>query len=278
MRIIKILLLSSLLAVLSFSAWIYYPQYQINKIKQENAPTVENTNKLTYIDYYKTIPGSTINHLALGDSIIRGYNIPEEENFVSQFSSQLSVETGKQVISNNVGVIGITSDRLNQYVQDGLYDEAIKEADLITVNVGGNDILKLVKKSDIYSALKSFDSLQTDFSQNLAEITTKIGELNPSATIVLLELYNPMPADHQFYSLADKLLPKWNLMIYEAAKGTGSSIVVQTTNVINSDNLEYLSSDGVHPNYSGNTAISSQILQQFQQQNKADAVLANRQN
>ncbi|UYZ24233.1 GDSL-type esterase/lipase family protein [Mesobacillus jeotgali] len=278
MKIIKILLLSSLLAVLSFSAWIYYPQYQINKIKQENAPTVENTNKLTYIDYYKTIPGSTINHLALGDSIIRGYNIPEEENFVSQFSSQLSVETGKQVISNNVGVIGITSDRLNQYVQDGLYDEAIKEADLITVNVGGNDILKLVKKSDIYSALKSFDSLQTDFSQNLAEITTKIGELNPSATIVLLELYNPMPADHQFYSLADKLLPKWNLMIYEAAKGTGSSIVVQTTNVINSDNLEYLSSDGVHPNYSGNTAISSQILQQFQQQNKADAVLANRQN
>lgn len=278
MKIIKILLLSSLLAVLSFSAWIYYPQYQINKIKQENAPTVENTNKLTYIDYYKTIPGSTINHLALGDSIIRGYNIPEEENFVSQFSSQLSVETGKQVISNNVGVIGITSDRLNQYVQDGLYDEAIKEADLITVNVGGNDILKLVKKSDIYSALKSFDSLQTDFSQNLAEITTKIGELNPSATIVLLELYNPMPADHQFYSLADKLLPKWNLMIYEAAKWTGSSIVVQTTNVINSDNLEYLSSDGVHPNYSGNTAISSQILQQFQQQNKADAVLANRQN
>ncbi|MBT2644204.1 hypothetical protein J7I80_18315 [Bacillus sp. ISL-41] len=278
MKIIKILLLSSLLAVLSFSAWIYYPQYQINKIKQENAPTVENTNKLTYIDYYKTIPGSTINHLALGDSIIRGYNIPEEENFVSQFSSQLEVETGKQVISNNVGVIGITSDRLNQYVQDGLYDEAIKEADLITVNVGGNDILKLVKKSDIYSALKSFDSLQKDFSQNLAEITTKIGELNPSATIVLLELYNPMPADHQFYSLADKLLPKWNLMIYEAAKGTSSSIVVQTTNVINSDNLEYLSSDGVHPNFSGNTAISTQILQQFQQQHKADAVLANRQN
>jgi lysophospholipase L1-like esterase len=277
MKIIKFLLVSSLLALLSFSAWIYYPQYQINKMKQENAPTTEKTNKLTYIDYYKTIPDSTLNHLALGDSIIRGYRIRDDENIITQFSTQLSVETGKQVLSQNEGVIGITSERLNVLVQDGLYDEAIKEADIITVNVGGNDILKLVKQSDIYSALKSFDTLQEGFSQNLAEITSRIGELNPSATIVLLELYNPMPADHQFYSLADKLLPQWNLMIYEAANSTSSSIVVQTTNIINSKNLEYLASDGVHPNPSGNTAISSQMLKQFQEQHKADAILANRQ-
>lgn len=278
MKIFKILIMTTVLAFLSFSAWIYYPQYQLNKMKQETMPTVEKTNKLTYLDYYRTSSDSTINHLALGDSIIRGYHIPEEENFISQFSNQLGIETGKQVVSQNEGIIGITSDRLNLLVQDGIYDEAIKEADLITLNVGGNDILKLVKKSDIYSALKSFDSLQKGFSNNLSDITAKISEVNPSATIVFLELYNPMPTDHQFYSLADKLLPKWNLMIYEAAKGTTSSIVVQTTNVINSDNLEYLSSDGVHPNPSGNTAISSQILQQFQQQHKADAVLANRQN
>lgn len=277
MKIIKILLTTTLLAVLSFSAWLYYPQYQINQMKQESAPSSEKNNKLTYIDYYRTSSDSTINHLALGDSIIRGYHIPEEENLISQFSTQLGAETGKQVVSQNEGIIGITSDRLNRLVQNGVFDEAIKEADIITVNVGGNDILKLVKKSDIYSALKSFDSLQEGFSENLFEITTRIEELNPTATIIFLELYNPMPADHQFYSLADKLLPKWNLLIYEAAKETTSSIVVQTTNVINSDNLEFLSSDGVHPNLSGNTAISAQMLEHFKQY-KADAVLANRQN
>ncbi|MBT2679458.1 hypothetical protein J7E38_10630 [Bacillus sp. ISL-35] len=276
MKIIKYFLLLSLISALSISAWIYYPQYQLNKMKQESAPVTEKTNKLTYIDYYRTSPDSTINHLALGDSIIRGYRISEEENFISQFSSKLGVETGKQVISQNEGIIGITSERLNVLVQDGVYDEEIKEADLITLNVGGNDILKLVKKSDIYSALKSFDSLQGGFSKNLTEITTRIKELNPAATIVFLELYNPMPTDHQFYSLADKLLPKWNLMIYETAKETPYSIVVQTTNVINSENLQYLSTDGVHPNPLGNTAISNQMLEQFQQQHKADAVLANR--
>ncbi|RSD25575.1 GDSL-type esterase/lipase family protein [Mesobacillus subterraneus] len=278
MKIIKYLLLTMLLAVLSVSAWIYYPQYQINKMKQETAPKVEKTNKLTYIDYYRTSPDQSIHHLALGDSIIRGYRIADEENFISQFSAQLGNETGKQVVSNNEGIIGITSERLYHLVQEGMYDEAIKEADLITVNVGGNDVLKAVKQSDIYSALTSFDSLQKSFSENLTGISARIHELNPSATIVLLELYNPMPADHQFYSLADKLLPKWNLKIYEVAKATPSSIVVQTTNVINSNNLHYLSPDGVHPNPIGNTAISAQMLEQFQQQHKADAVLANREN
>ncbi len=278
MKIIKYLLITSLIAALAFSAWILYPQYQIYQMKQESAPTVEKANKLTYMDYYRKFPGSTINHLALGDSIIRGYHIGEKENFISQFSLRLADDTGKKVVTQNEGIIGITSERLNRLIQDGVYDEAIKEADIITVNVGGNDILKLVKKSDIYSALKSFDTLQKGFSKNLTEISSKITELNPSATIIYLELYNPMPADHQFYSLADKLLPKWNLMIYEVAKETPSSLVIETTNVINSENLQYLSSDGVHPNPTGNTAISIQMLEQFQQQHKADAVLANREN
>lgn len=278
MKFIKYLLLFSLLAVLSISAWIYYPQYQINKLKEESIPQVEKTNKLTFLDYYRTSTDKTINHLAIGDSIIRGYQIAEEENLVNQFSVQLEQETGKQVVSNNEGIIGITSEKLNQLVQDGLFDEAIKEADIVTVNVGGNDVLKAVKKSDLYSALRSFDSLQSGFTDNLTAIASKIGELNPTATIVFLELYNPMPADHQFYSLADKLLPKWNIKIYEVAKETPSSVVVQTTNVINSDNLQHLSTDGVHPNPTGYTAISQQMLEQFQTQYKPEAVLAKREN
>ena len=87
-----------------------------------------------------------------------------------------------------------------------------------------------------------------------------------------------MPADHQFYSMADKLLPKWNIKIYEVAKKTPASMVIQTTKVINSDNLQNLSSDGVHPSPSGYTAISEQIVEQFKVQYKEETVVANRQN
>lgn len=278
MKIIKYLLLFSLLIALSVSAWIYYPQYQINKLKEESTAGIKSTNKLTYIDYYRTSEDKTINHLALGDSIIRGYRIPEEENLISRFTVQLEQQTGKQIVSNNEGIIGITSGKLNEKIQEGVFDEQIKDADIITLNVGGNDVLRAVKKSDLYSALKSFDELQSSFSENLTDITTKIGELNSAATIIFLELYNPMPADHQFYTLADKLLPKWNIKIYEVAKKTPSSVVVQTTKVINSENMQNLASDGVHPSPSGYTAISEQMLDQFQNQYKQEAVVANRQN
>lgn len=275
MRIIKYLLLLSLLIVLSVSAWIYYPQYKLNKMMEQSTAKVTNTNKLTYLDYYRESHDKTITHLALGDSIIYGYRVAEKENLVTQFSDQLHVQTGKQVLTNNRGIIGITSQKLNQLVQEGNFDEEIKEADIITVNVGGNDVLRAVKKADLYSALKSFDSLQTNFSENLSGISEKISQLNPDATIVFLELYNPMPADHQFYSLADKLLPKWNLMIYEVANNTPSAVVVQTTKVINSDNLQNLYSDGVHPSISGYSAISNQMLEQFKTQYKEEAVVAN---
>jgi lysophospholipase L1-like esterase len=276
MKIIKYLLLLSLLIAISVSAWIYYPQYQLNKMKEESVAVSTNTNKLTYLDYYRTSSEQTIRHLALGDSIIRGYRVAEEENLVTQFSTALQEQTGKQVVSNNQGIIGITSEKLSQSIQEGSFDADIKEADIITVNVGGNDVLKAVKKADIYSALTSFESLQSGFSSNLSAISGKIHELNPSATVVFLELYNPMPADHQFYSLADKLLPKWNLKIYEVAKETPDAVVVQTTRVINSDNLHHLYSDGVHPSISGYSAISQQMLEQFANQYKEEAVLANR--
>lgn len=276
MRIIKYLLLLSLLMVMSVSAWIYYPQYQLNKMKEESTSKVTNANKLTYLDYYRKSDNRALTHLALGDSIIHGYRVTEDENLVTQFSHKLQEETGKQVTTSNRGIIGITSQNLNQLIQDGYFDDEIKEADIITVNVGGNDVLKAVKEADLYSALKSFDNLQTGFSENLSSISSRINELNPDATIVFLELYNPMPADHQFYSLADKLLPKWNLKIYEVAQNTPASVVVQTTKVINSDNLQNLYTDGVHPSIAGYTAISNQMIEQFKNQYKEEAVVANR--
>jgi lysophospholipase L1-like esterase len=74
------------------------------------------------------------------------------------------------------------------------------------------------------------------------------------------------------YTLADKLLPKWNLKIYEVAQQIPSSIVVQTTKVINGDNIQNIAPDGVHPNPNGYTAITEQMLKQFAKEYRRQAV------
>jgi len=248
------------------SAWYFYPQYQINKLQKAAAMSAKNKHRkvTSYLQYFAKMKAPKINHLAIGDSVIKGIGANQQEDFITQFSKDLKHATGKTVISSNEGIPGITSTELNDLIQQGKFDDEIKGADIITVNVGGNDILRLAKQKNIYQAIQSFRTLQNDFENNLMQITTHINRLNPKATLVYLELYNPLNPNNQFYGLANKLLPKWNINIYKAADQIHSSIVVETSKVINDKHLQYLSSDGVHPNSKGYLAISRKMFYEFQ--------------
>ncbi|MBV7504509.1 hypothetical protein KW850_04410 [Bacillus sp. sid0103] len=272
MKIVKYLCVFVLLIGLGITAWIYYPQYQIHQMKKHTVAVSKNADQTSYLNYYRNAKTSQLHHLAIGDSIIRGVGAGKNENFVSLFSSQLAEQTSKQIVSQNEGINGITSNELNNLVQEGRFDEAIKQSDIITINVGGNDILRIANGQDIRTVLQSYDQIQTSFSKNLLDISAKITHLNPKATIVFLELYNPLPPDNQMYGVADKMLPKWNLHIYEVANKVPGSIVIETTKVINGNHLQNLSPDGVHPNFAGYTAISEQMMYQFKHQSRKSPV------
>ncbi|WP_203362549.1 GDSL-type esterase/lipase family protein [Bacillus sp. REN10] len=248
--------------VIGLSIWIYYPKYKINQM-QEEAVTVASPQAFTYIDHFRMLDQTYLNHLAIGDSIITGIGAEGEENFVDHFSKELEEQTNKHVITQNEGIPGVSSSQLNALVQKGTFDQQIKDADLITINVGGNDILQTMEGVDYQKVFQSFDSMQSTFMNNLTEIAEKIRETNEEATIVFLEMYNPLEQNHEFYAVADQLLPKWNVKIYELANSLDYSLVMQTTKVINSQHQQYLSADGVHPNSLGYAALSKQMLKQL---------------
>ncbi|KAB7704232.1 hypothetical protein F9802_18245 [Bacillus aerolatus] len=251
-----------IVAVIAVSLWLYYPVYQIQQMKEEAVPSSAQA-ALSYVEYFSKLDQDQLTHLAIGDSIITGIGSEEEESFVSHFSRQLQKQTGKSVELQNEGIPGINSTDLNALVQKGEFDEQIKQADLITINVGGNDILEALYEGDYQSVIQNFDSMQSTFTQNLDAMSKAIKQANPDATIVFLEMYNPLKQDHEYYSLADQLLPKWNVKIYEIAHQLNHTIVLETTKVINSRHLQYLSADGVHPNSLGYQALSKQMLKQL---------------
>lgn len=272
MKIVKYLFVFVLLIGIGISAWIYYPQYQIHQMKKQTVAVSNSSDQISYLNYFRNAKSAQLHHLAIGDSIIRGVGAGKDENFVSIFSSKLAEQTSKKIVSQNEGVNGITSSELNDLVQEGRLDNSIKHADIVTINIGGNDILQIAKGQDIRTVFQSYDQIQTSFSKNLSDISAKITMLNPKATIVFLELYNPLSPDNQMYPLADKMLPKWNLNIYEVARNVPGSIVIETTKVINGDHLQNLSPDGVHPNFAGYTAISEQMMYQFKHQPRKSPV------
>lgn len=274
MKVFKYILLFLCLISISVMAWIYYPQYQINNMKKDKESTEVSTEikSLSYIDYFREFDKEEIYHLALGDSVISGVGANPDENLVTQFSEELGMQTQKKVHQQNEGIKGITSTKLNELVQAGTYDELIKKSDIITINVGGNDILNVALAGDYASAFQVFDTLQKTFSLNLSDISDRVHQINPKATIVFLELYNPLHPEDDLYSLADPLLPKWNVHIYKIASEYPSSIVVETTKAINGNNPTYLSTDGVHPNGLGYTAIADLMLEEFKNKKKITSI------
>ncbi|OCA87543.1 hypothetical protein A8F94_06675 [Bacillus sp. FJAT-27225] len=272
--VIKSFIIVAAVIVLGIAGWFYYPQYQIQQMKKQSLEASQDGSIPTYIDYFSKSENESLYHLAIGDSVIRGYGVGQHQNLVSEVSAELERQTGKQVSFNNEGINGITSTELKQLVYSGQYDGQIKKSDIITVNIGGNDVLRTIKKQrhDIPSAFKAFDTLQVNFSENLGDIVGRITEINPNATIVFLELYNPVSPDMGYYTLAEKLLPKWNINIYKTAQTIPGSIVVETSKVINGENLQNLSPDGVHPSQLGYKAIASLIIEQFRTSPKKAAV------
>jgi lysophospholipase L1-like esterase len=266
MKIIKNLLVFTLIISIGILGWLYYPQFQIHQIKNQTVEVNTDTGKVSFLNFFRHTKAPEISHLAIGDSVIHGVGADQNKDLVYQFSNNLALQTHKKIHYQNEGINGITSSELQDLIQSGRFDEKIKNSDIITINVGGNDILQMVNGNNIYNAIQKFDQLQAGFSNNLSNITSRIHRINPKATIVFLELYNPLSPSDQFYPIADKLLPKWNLKIYEVANHYASSIVVETTKVINGEKLSNLAPDGVHPNSAGYTAISEQMMYQFKHQ------------
>lgn len=274
MKLFKYLAVFVLIIGLGIAGWLYYPKYQILKMQRQAVEVNSHVPQVSYINYFKKTTRDELYHLAIGDSIVRGVGALKNENFVYQMSTKLEQETNKKIHFQNEGINGITSTDLNELVQEGRFDEEIKKADIVTINVGGNDLLRAAKKQSLQTVIQTFSQLQSDFSKNLTDIAAKIHSVNPDTVIIFLELYNPLSPDDSMYALADPLLPKWNLKIYEVAKEFPASIVVETTKVINGKHLDHLSPDGVHPNSAGYTAISEQILYQLGNQYLTEQALA----
>ncbi len=80
---------------------------------------------------------NTTTYLALGDSITAGLglNDPDTESFVALFGNEIGATT------INYGVSGLTADTLAETLATGEYDTYLSMVDVVTITIGGNDLL-----------------------------------------------------------------------------------------------------------------------------------------
>lgn len=192
-------------------------------------------------------PPAAINYLILGDSIAAGtdngsikaaiqhqintnsslttlltqlplllsspdqYLVGNDYRYTYQFKDYLKEKTGSDVNMTDLSVAGYTTaDLLTQVTGK---EDVISAADVITISIGGNDILVAGADSGFsYINTSKFGEIQTTVQANLDETLAFIREKNPNAKILLMNFFNLYSPDemsldsYNLYNQADDFL------------------------------------------------------------------------
>ncbi len=194
-------------------------------------------------------------YTALGDSLAVGL-LTLGSGYVNQYSNWLVENRYPQGIKLiNLGTSGWKSgDILKALQEDSFYMESIRSADILTLDVGGNDLLG----SDFTT--QSLKLALKEYRRNLMVILSKIRELNPTAPFYIMDIYNPYPIGHSRRLLADSWIPNFNREIYSAASNPAFRItgLAEVYTAFQGHEAEYTwvgKLGDVHPNSLGHQII-----------------------
>lgn len=215
------------------------------------------------------IEAKDVKYLALGDSLTRGVG-DETQDFGYTIRLQKELEKWpavKQVELDNRGKNGRRSDQLLALLQKGHYDEEIADADLITLTLGGNDVMKVVKKH-LFSMQKSmFDKALPKFMVNYEEIMEEIRMRNPEVPIILVGFYNPFSIIVDETTPFDPIINEWNIEIEKMAQQDENACFVSIEDLFISNEDMVYHVDFFHPNSAGYERMTRRIIETMQQCN-----------
>lgn len=174
--------------------------------------------------------------LILGDSVAYGYGTKEG---IAKYLKESF--PGSKVI--NLGINGLTSDGLSDRLLSGKWDQHLEAADLVLMNIGGNDLLKNFRKLGAAGLIRNFKTIRRNYRNNLLGIYSKLRTVNPDVLIVQNDLYNSMKKEHQYMGLTQLLYRRWNGAIGERG------VIISKTHAMGKNPSIWL--DGVHPNDEG---------------------------
>ncbi|WP_151737715.1 GDSL-type esterase/lipase family protein [Paenibacillus tengchongensis] len=139
-------------------------------------------------------------YAAIGDSLTTGFGALPGNGFVPAYRRMAERRLGTPVSLTNLGVNGMTTEGLEQRLKnDYNYRMAVRDAELITISIGGNDLIKAAKAAgsrpgDLSPLLqKAFRNCRRNFGDIMGTIAQLKAGLRSPYIIRIVGLYNPYP-------------------------------------------------------------------------------------
>ncbi|ANU10772.1 hypothetical protein A1A1_17815 [Planococcus antarcticus DSM 14505] len=204
---------------------------------------------------------------ALGDSLSQG--VGDEENlggYTGRMAAEMWTWQGIEGVAiENTAKRGRRSDKLLAMFQQGELAGPVAEADYLTLTIGGNDVMKIVKR-DLFSLnMKAFEDELILYENRFDTIITTIRSINPNAPMVVMGIYNPFSLVTNKVEEFDQIIASYNEAMEERVEKDPQACFVPVSDLfVGNKNLVY-HSDFFHPNSKGYDLLTERILERMEE-------------
>ena len=224
-----------------------------------------------------------VTYVAIGDSLTKGVgDSTNQGGFVPLLAQSLTNETGLEFKAINYGVSGNTSGQILSRMQEKKeIGKDLKQAQLLTITVGGNDLRKAILEDTSNLDLDRFEKASKTYEKNLKQIIELARKDNPDLPIYVVGIYNPLYLNFPGLTELQTLVDQWNqrtevtLSAYQGVyfvpvndllyKGIdGKSGVTESElgkETVTNDAL--YDEDSFHPNHTGYEIIKEAVLEKI---------------
>ncbi|MDF1509861.1 SGNH/GDSL hydrolase family protein [Robertmurraya sp. DFI.2.37] len=237
-----------------------------------NHQIVENPNsfKETSLTPKENIPYDfiprTYHIVSVGDSLTQGVgDSTKRGGYVPYLQEQLEEQKGiKEAIFHNFGVSGNRTSQILNRLRTKEIRTAVKEADIVLITTGGNDIMKVVRENFSGLDMKDFDRELIHYEKTLTSVMDTIKQENEEAIIGLIGLYNPFFLFLADVKEMDMVIEKWNHVSENVLRKYDRTLFVEIADLFKDSVEDLLYSDYFHPNDKGYELMANQVFHVLQ--------------
>lgn len=232
----------------------------------QDAITVSFTPKETisfeeYVIPYSFFP-RTIELVGLGDSLTQGVGDElKKDGYIGRIQKELLQYKGiEDVVLTNTALRGRRSSQQLKIIKNGDIDHILRKADIMTMTLGGNDMMKIVKKDLFNLKVEAFQKELKSFENNYIQIIERIRLINSDAKIMIIGIYNPFSVITDEQNEFEEIVSDWNIAMATIASGDENACFVPIDNLFDSnENLVY-HTDFFHPNSKGYQLMTESMM------------------
>jgi lysophospholipase L1-like esterase len=221
------------------------------------APTAKSGNAMEVKDKIQIV--------ALGDSLTAGTGDNTGKGYVGRVREKLELQTGKPTfILNNLAIPGYRTSQLLEDLKQKKTQDALAEADIILLTIGGNDIFDggtgIFTEGQEGFNPKAAQERSGPALERVDQIITAISKVNSAATIFYVGLYHPF-LDLDPNREGSLIVQKWNTSVFAMTNRYPNMVLVPTYDLFERNLMKYLATDHFHPNQDGYERIADRIAQ-----------------